>query len=175
MDDRLLSGTEALLKLVAERGELDAQSLLAHVPRPNATYLDFFPLATLLHAGYIATDSVTENREQKIQGKLGVTTQDTAIFLCQLTLKPGESFEINGCPRDSARGLPLNVFITAEGYVRLDELQERAAERRRKRRDYLVTALVAIAAAVLSSVLAHYFATERFSAEHHLSAPNMWP
>src|SRR5947207_15222760 len=93
------SSMESLLALLAVRGEMDAQTFLAAVSRPRTDYSDFFQVAALLHAGYIGTDSITEIRGEKIPGRLGATTRDTSIFLCQLMLKPGESFEIDGCPR----------------------------------------------------------------------------
>lgn len=97
-----------------------AQEFLSNVPRIRGDYVDFYPVAALLHAGYVSTDSTTESGKKKVEGQLGLNTKDTAVSLCQLTLKPGDSFQIDGCPRDSTHDFPLNVFITAEGYLRLD-------------------------------------------------------
>ena len=131
----------------------------------RGNYLDFYPVAALLHAGYVSTDSALDSGEKSVEGKLGLNTKDTAVFLCQLMLKPGASFEVDDCPRDSACDFPLKVFITSEGYLRLDELAERKAERFRKRIDYCVALAVAIVAALLSSSLTHYFASERHRTE----------
>lgn len=158
--------TEELLQILAEKGEMDAKDFLAKVSRNTGTYIDFFPVAALLHADYIFTDSPeTERGGKKIVGKLGFNTQETAIFLCQLMLPPGESFKINNCDRNSAHNFPLKIFITAEGYLRLDELEQRKTERKQKRIDYIVTFFVAVSVALLSSYLTHYFATKRLQLE----------
>lgn len=157
---------EPLLDLLAAEGEMKAQDFLTHVHRQRGDYLDFYPAAALLHAGYITTDSVTSTgRGTEIEGKLGGNLQDTAVFLCQLVLPPGESFQINNCPRDSAHNFPIKVLMTAEGYLRLDELEQRRVERKRKRTDYIVSLTVAVLVALLSSYLAHYFAMKRTQAE----------
>jgi hypothetical protein len=157
--------TEDLLNVISERGEMPAQEFLKAVPRKRGDYLDFYPAAVLLHAGYVSTDSTTESGGERVKGKLGLNTYDTAVFLCQLMLKPGESFKINDCPRDSAHNFPLKVFITSEGFLRLDELAERRAERVQKRVDYGIALSVAIVAALLSSYLTHLFASERLRLE----------
>ena len=163
--------TEQLLRLLADRGEMKAQEFLASVPRTRGDYLDFYPVAALLHAGYISTDSTFDSGDKKVEGKLGLNTKDTAVFLCQLMLKPGESFQIDDCPRESAHDFPLKVFITSDGYLRLDELAERKAERVRKRIDYLAALAVAIVAALVSSYLTHHFASERQRAERAKQDP----
>ena len=156
---------EPLLEILAAHGEMKAQDFLAHVPRRSNDYLDFYPAAALLHAGYVSTDSTTETGGTKVRGTLGLTMQDTAVFLCQLILPPGESFQINNCPRDSAYNFPVKMFMTADGYLRLDELERRRTERRRKRNDYIVSLTVAVLVALISSYLAHYFAVIRSQAE----------
>lgn len=153
--------TEELLQSLANRGEMKAQEFLSRVPRTRGDYLDFYPVAALLHAGYISSDSTFERGERKVEGKLGLNTKDTAVFLCQLSLNLGESFEIDGCPRESAHDLPLKVFMTSDGYLRLDELRQRRTERLKKRIDYMVSLSIAVVAALLSSFMAHYFALER--------------
>jgi hypothetical protein len=162
---------EPLLKLLAAEGEMKAQDFLTHVKRNRGDYLDFYPIAALLHAGYITTDSVTSTgRGQEVVGKLGGNLQDTAVFLCQLMLPPDESFQINGCLRDSAHNFPVQMFMTAEGYLRLDELEKRRIERKRKRIDYIVSLAIAVLVALLSSYLAHYFAVKRSQIERPQAA-----
>ena len=153
--------TEKLMRFLAARGEMPAQEFLEKVPRTRGDYLDFYPIAALLHAKYISTDSTTESAGKKVEGQLGVTMKKTAVFLCQLTLPSGKSFQIDGCVRESACDFPVNVFITSEGYLRLDELEQRKVERNRKRVDYAVSLVIAVSVAILSSYLAHYFASER--------------
>ena len=116
--------SEQLLELLAEKGEMKAQDFLAHAPRPRGDYIDFYPVAALMHAGYIASNSPNNRGGETIKGKLGFNTKDTSVFMCQLLLNTGESFEIDGCPRKSADDFPVKLFITAEGYLRLDELRE---------------------------------------------------
>lgn len=167
---------EPLLEFLAAEGEMKAQDFLAHVKRKRGDYLDFYPAAALLHAGYITTDSQTSTgRGKTIEGKLGDSLQDTAVFLCQLVLPPGESFQINNCPRDSAHNFPIKVFMTAEGYLRLDELEQRRIEQKRKRNDYIVSLTIAVLVALLSSYLAHYFATKRAVIERAKSAASTSP
>jgi hypothetical protein len=79
--------SEPLLELLAAEGEMKAQDFLTHVRRTCGDYLDFYPVAALLHAGYITTDSETSTPAGKtIKGKLGGNLQATAVFLCQLVL-----------------------------------------------------------------------------------------
>jgi len=158
--------SELLLELLAAEGEMKAQDFLTHIRRTRGDYLDFYPVAALLHAGYITTDSETNTHDGKtIKGKLGEDLQNTAVFLCQLVLPPGESFQFNNCGRESAYSFPVKIFMTADGYLRLDELEQRRVERKRKRNDYIVSLTVAVLVALLSSYLAHYFATKRLQFE----------
>jgi hypothetical protein len=152
---------EPLLEILAAHGEMTGQEFLKHVERKRGDYLDFYPVAALLHGGYITTDSETTTGTKIAGAKLGVNMQDTAVVLCQLILPPGESFQINKCPRDSWHNFPVKMFMTADGYLRLDELEQRRIERKRKRNDYIVSLAVAVLVALLSSYLAHYFATKR--------------
>ncbi len=154
-----------------------AQEFLAHVPRQRGDYLDFYPAAALLHANYISTDLESDRSGKTIEGKLGFNTHETAVMLCQLILPPGESFQINHCPRDSWHNFPVMMFMTAEGYLRLDELEQRRVERNRKRMDYFVSLAVAVLVALLSSYLAHYYASKRLQLErsHHPSATQRSP
>lgn len=106
---------------------MKAQDFLTHVQRKRGDYLDFYPVAALLHAGYITTDSETStHRGKTIEGKLGANLQDTAIFLCQLVLPPGGSFQINNCPRDSAYNFPVKVFVTADGLRKASHMRNEA-------------------------------------------------
>jgi hypothetical protein len=162
------ANSEQLLQLLADRGEMNARDFLEVVPRPDRTYVDFYPVAALLHAGYISTDTTVTLGGTKIAGKLGLNTHETSVFLCTLTLKAGETFEVDGAQQNSAHDFDVRIFITSEGYLRLDELAERRAERSRKRIDYLIALGVAIVAALLSSYLTHYFAAERQRAERTL-------
>ena len=147
--------TEELMRFLAVRGEMPAQEFLKMVPRTRGDYLDFYPVAALLHAKYISTNSTND------EGKLAPTMQKLAVVLCQLMLPIGESFQIDGCARESWCNFAVNVFITSEGYLRLDELEQRKLERNRKRMDYVVSLVIAIFIAILSSNLANYFASER--------------
>jgi hypothetical protein len=153
------------LKKLGLIGEMKAQEFLADVPRPRGDYVDFYPIAALVHAGYICSDSVTESHGQTITGKIGVNTHETAVMLCQLALPAGQSFEIDGSPRESWHGFPMRLFMTAEGYLRLDELEKRRKERNRKRIDYFVSFVAAVIVALLSSSLANYYASKRAQAE----------
>ena len=70
---------------------------------------------------------------------LAQTLKTRLYFYASWYCRLGESFQINNCPRDSAANLPLKVFMTADGYLRLDELEQRRVERTRKRTDYIVS------------------------------------
>jgi hypothetical protein len=126
--------SEQLLEILAEEGEMRAQEFLAMVPRPRGDYIDFYPAAALMDSGYIRSDSRHERGDQKVQGKFGFSTKDIAQYMCQLVLAPGEVLKMEGFPpRDSAHNFPVRVFMTSEGYLRLDELRERRLDRRRIR------------------------------------------
>src|SRR5436189_4481572 len=119
-----------------------------------------------MEAGYIAVDGeVTTGAGITVRGKLGADTRESAIMFCQLALPKGESFEIYNCPRESWHDFPCIIFLTAEGYLRLDELERRKTERRRKRMDYFVSLIVAVLVALISSYLTHLYATRRAETE----------
>ena len=164
--------SEHLLLSLAKEGEMEAQEYLKLVPRVRNDYVDFYPVAGLLHGNYISTDTSTDSGGHTIKGKLGGDMQATSIFLCQLMLTPNESFKIAGCDRRSAHDFQLKIFINADGYLRLDELNKRRIERKRKRNDYLITVAVAILTAVLSSFLTHYFTLQRLPLEHPQNLTN---
>jgi hypothetical protein len=164
--------SERLLEILAQEGEMRAQAFLAMVPRSRGDYIDFYPAAALMHAGYISSDSTHDRGNEKIRGKFGFSTQNIAQFMCQLVLPPGETLKIEGFPpRESAHNFPVKVFMTSEGYLRLDELRERRSDRRRKRIDYSIAFVVAIVAAIFSSYLAHRFALDRLAFEREALRP----
>lgn len=150
-----------LLEQLADRGQMSANEFLKGVPRTHGEYVDFYSAAALLHAGYVSTDSTTESGGEKKRGTLGIDTRDTAIFLQQLMLPKGDKFQIDGCPRESAIDFPVTFFITADGYLKLEELNEKKANQRQQRLNYLMSFLVAVVAAVLSAILFNYFAVQR--------------
>lgn len=150
---------ENLLRLIATNGEMSAQDLVTKIDRRKGDYTDFYGLAAMLHAGYISSSSVSEVGGGKSRGTLGFDTQNTAVFLCQLALPKGESFTFNECPRDSAHDLPLQFFITFSGLLKIEELDAHLEIKRQKRRDYFVTALIAIVAAVVGGLASSYFAS----------------
>src|SRR5690348_15573776 len=95
------SVNEELLRLLASKGEMPARDLALLVDRKNNDYTDFYGLAAMLQAGYLAIDATTELGGRKEYGTFGFDTQDIAVSLCQLALDRGESFTFNDCPRDS--------------------------------------------------------------------------
>lgn len=148
---------ENLLRLIATNGEMSSQDLVAKIARPKGNYTDFYGLAAMLHAGYISTDSVTEEGGEKSRGTLGLDAQSTAVFLCQLALPKEEIFTFNDCLRESTHDFPVKFFITFNGLLKIEELDARIESNRQKRLDYFFTALIAIVAAVISGLAASYF------------------
>ncbi|QNN47484.1 hypothetical protein H9L17_04925 [Thermomonas brevis] len=148
---------EKLLRLVAGRGEIRAQELVAKVDRKHGNYTDFYTLAAMLHAGYITTDSTFESGGEKRRGTLGLDTQGTAVSLCQLALAKGESFTFNECARDSWHDAELKIFITSAGLLKVEELDERTENKRQKRFDYFFAIFIAILAAIAGGFATSYF------------------
>jgi hypothetical protein len=148
---------QSLLRLVAERGEIRAQDLVAKVERKNGDYTDFYGLAAMLHAGYITTDSTFESGGEKRRGTLGLDTQGTAVSLCQLALPKGESFTFNECARDSWHDAELKIFITSDGLLKIEELDDRAKNKRQRRFDYIFAVFIAILAAIAGGLATRYF------------------
>lgn len=148
---------EELLRLIANRGEMPAQELVAKIARVRHDYTDFYGLAAMLHGGYISTDSTTNSGGEKKRGTLGLDTQSTAVSLCQLALPQGQSFTFNNCPRDSWHNFPVKIFITGQGLLKLEELDERAEAKRQKRFDYFFAVFIAILAAVAGGFFTSYF------------------
>ena len=153
-----------LLEAINSEGEMPAKDLLALVPRRTNDYRDFFVAANLMHAGYFDFDAGTE----KHTNPLGANSQETAINFAQIMLPEGESFEINGCPRNSWHDFPVKAFSTAKGYLKLEEVIEdekrEEKDRRQKRKDYFMSILTGIIVAVVASWLFHHFALERSEA-----------
>ena len=152
------AANEKLLRLLASRGEMPARELAQLVARTKNDHTDFYGLAALLHAGYMATDSSTEERGRTERGAFGFDTQDTSVSLCQLALEPGQSFTFNDCPRESWHDFPVKIFITSDGLLKLEELDQRAESRRQKRLDYWFAIGIAILAALASGYFTSLFA-----------------
>jgi hypothetical protein len=148
---------EELLRLLATRGEMPARELLLRVKRTRKDYTDFYGVAAMLHAGYLATDSSSEEGGKTIRGTFGFDTQDTSVSLCQLAMAPGESFTFNDCPRDSWHDFPVKIFITSDGLLKLEELDQRAETNRQKRFDYFFAVVIAILAALAGGYFTSYF------------------
>ena len=148
---------ENLLRLIANRGEMSAQEFVGKVTRVRGDYTDFYGAAAMLHSGYICTDSTADSRGENIRGILGADTQSTAVCLCQLALPSGGSFTFNECPRDSWHDFPLKIFITGEGLLKLEELDEKAETKTKRRFDYFFAVFIAILAAVLGGLATSYF------------------
>lgn len=155
-----------LLEAVSEKGELAIQDLLKVIPRPKGNHFDFYPLAILLHAGYIQTDSSSERtwgRDKTTEfGKLGFDTKDTAITLRQISLPKGEKFTFNNVARESWCDLEINVFLTANGAIKLEEINDKMLAKQEKFRDYRVSLLIAVLAALVSSAATFYFTTQNY-------------
>jgi hypothetical protein len=145
---------------------MTAQEFVTHVPRLHGDYSDFYTAAALLQAKYIDTDMQSGEPGKLVRGSLGRNTSEAAVSFCQFALPAGESFQIYSAPRNSWHDFTCNVFMTAEGYLRLDELKKRQIEKKRKRVDYFVSIVVAILAALLSSYLTHYYASKRLQLEN---------
>lgn len=154
---------QRLLEAVSEKGELEIQELLNVVPRIKGTYLDFYPLAILLHAGYLQTDTTTERMWGHVRSteneKLGFDTKETAQTLFQIALPKGESFIVNKVVRESWCDAEIVIFLTANGAMKLEEIQDKRASKKEKFTDYRVSLLIAVLAALVSSAATFYFST----------------
>jgi hypothetical protein len=152
-----------ILEAVSEKGELAIQDLLKVVPRPKGNHLDFYPLAILLHAGYLQTDTTTERNWGHVRtteiGKLGFDTKESAQTLFQISLPKGESFVVNKVPRESWCDAEIVIFLTANGAIKLEEIQDNIASKKEKFMDYRVSLLIAVLAALISSTATFYFST----------------
>jgi hypothetical protein len=148
---------EDVLRHVALVGEIAGRDLVKKVVRSRNNYTDFYGIAAMIHSGYIAADTADG-------APFGGDVQETATMLCQLSLAKGESFTFNGCARDSWWDFPVTFFITGPGVLKIEQLDERRASKLQKRKDYIVSALVAILAAVLSSTATHIYSLRREAA-----------
>ena len=148
---------EELLRLLATRGEMPARDLTLLVERKRNDYTDFYGLAAMLQAGYMATDSNTESRDRTEHGAFGLDMQDTAVSLCQLSMSPGESFTFDDCQMESWHDFPVKIFITSDGLLKLEELDQRVESRRQRRFDYLFAVAIAILAALASGYFTSVF------------------
>jgi hypothetical protein len=72
--------TEKLLYLLSAHGEMSAREFLSHVPRPRGDYLDFYLAATLLHAGYVSTDTTTSGAGEKAWENSASTLMKPRMF-----------------------------------------------------------------------------------------------
>ena len=150
---------EDLLRLVASRGEMPARELALLVARQKNDYTDFYGLAAMLQAGYISTDSSAEQSGRKEHGSFGFDTQDIAVSLCQFTLPAGQSFTFNDCARDSWHDFPVKIFITSNGLLKLEELDQRVETRRQRRFDYWFAVAIAILAVIASGYFTSVFSS----------------
>jgi beta-glucosidase/6-phospho-beta-glucosidase/beta-galactosidase len=151
------SVNEDLLRLLAMRGEMPARDLALMVDRKRNDYTDFYGLAAMLQAGYMATDSSTELDGRKEHGVLGLDMQETAVSLCQISMAPGTSFTFNDCPRESWHDFPVKIFITSNGLLKLEELDQREESRKQRRFDYIFAVVIAILAALASGYFTSIF------------------
>jgi hypothetical protein len=145
---------EDLLRHIALVGEITGQDLARKVVRIRKDYTDFYGVAAMIHSGYIAANTAKGT-------SFGNDVRVTATMLCQLSLAKGESFTFNDCPRDSMWDFPIVFFITGEGVLKLEQLEEKRAAAIQKRNDYIVSALVAILAAALSTTATHFYSLNR--------------
>lgn len=148
---------EELLKSVASKGEMPIREFLLKVARTRNDYTDFYGVAAMLHGGYISTDTTHTSDEERVRGALGVDTKSTSITLCQIALEPGQSFIENELPRESWHESPAKIFITALGFLKLEEINERKLNRTQKRFDYFFAVFIAILAAVAGGIATSYF------------------
>lgn len=140
---------QQLLQAVSEKREVSLAELLKLVPAETETHLDFYPVAVLIHAGYLQTDTTTssgsldEKNFPDKRGRLGFDTRETALLL----------FDVS---KDSEWANVARIFLTADGNLKLEEIQEREAARLEKRMDYRVSLLIAVLAALISSTVGFY-------------------
>ena len=151
------SNLEKLLRFVADHGEVNADDLVDLVSRPTGTYRDFYPLASLLHGGLLATDTSTQQGKESARGTLGISMQDTACFLQQIATPKGATFKFHEVERDSARGLPIAFFMTSSGYSQLEKIDSQSHDNRKKTRELVLTILVAVLAAIVGGWASTYF------------------
>lgn len=143
--------TREYLDLIARYGEMRGQDVVKHVVRTRGDYTDFYELAGLMHAGFIACDTTVQMPEQPKQfNSLGPATIDAAIALAQLALPRGESFHIENCLRESWHDFPVRIFLTGAGYLKLDELAKEEDDVRRMRHGYWIALGIAVVTSIVS-------------------------
>jgi hypothetical protein len=148
---------EELLRLLASHGEMPIREFLLKVKRLRNDYTDFYGVAAMLHGDYMSTDTTTDSAGEKTRGTLGINTLDSAVALCQITLEPGESFMLNDCPRDSWYDFTAKIFITSQGFLKLEELDDKNSSKVQKRLDYVFAIFIAILAAIAGGIATSYF------------------
>ncbi|MEG3193442.1 hypothetical protein [Lysobacter sp. D1-1-M9] len=153
---------EELLKKIALAGEISGPDLIGQVPRKSGTYVDFYGLGAMIQSGYIAANTEPGT-------PFGRTTRESAALLCQISLTPGESFFYGEVPWDAWDAGPVAFFITGAGVLKLEELDAKRSAKRQKRMDYVISALVAVLAAALTSTAAHLYALDRESLDKQVA------
>jgi hypothetical protein len=119
---------DMLRKLAADRS-LPIDRWVAQVPRRSKNHHDFFEAASLFHFGYVAATTLAS--QGRPAGQLGDDIDDTAQILCQFTLKPGQTFQLDGCaPRERWDPDGFRVFVTERGIEKLSEIDSQALDRR---------------------------------------------
>jgi hypothetical protein len=148
---------EELLKSLASKGEMPIREFLLKVNRPRNDYTDFYGVSAMLHGGYISTDTTHLSDGKMVRGTLGIDTKSTSIVLCQIALEPGQSFIENELPRESWHDFSAKVFITTQGLLKLEEINENNSARSQKRFDYVFAIFIAILAAAAGGIATSYF------------------
>lgn len=142
-----------ILQRISEKGVITTQDAVKLVERKNGDYTDFIPMAILLHADYIETDTTNSEGTEKIKGTLGFHTKDTAQSLALVATPRGEYCEVNGFKNPSWSDMSAYVFITANGALKLEEINERKRADIERNTGYRIAILTAILASILSSAL----------------------
>lgn len=142
-----------ILKRISDKGVVSIQEAVSMIKRKNGDYTDFIPLAILLHANYIETDTTSSQGGEKIKGTLGFNTKDTARSLALVATPQGEHCEIDGFKNPSWSDMDAYVFITANGALKLEEINERQRADEERNTGYRIAILTAILASILSSAL----------------------
>ncbi len=145
---------EVLLREIAQRGEIGGAELVQKVDRKIGDHTDFYSLAAMVHSGYIGANTADNSR-------FGDDVQETAVMLRQLSTPRGQSFQFEDLTREGWSDFPITFFITGDGVLKLEQLDEKNAAKLQKRKDYAVSAGVAILAAVLSSTATHVYSLSR--------------
>jgi hypothetical protein len=148
---------QSLLRALAMRGEMSAREFLAMVPRKTLGHTDFYGVAALLHGGFVSTDTTWGVGKLEGRGTLAEDMLNTAVHLCQMTLKKGESFSLHGCPRDAWDPSDVSFFVTPQGLLKLEELDAKTANDKERRFDRWYAFGLAIVAAVAGGWASNWF------------------